>query len=502
MYKLLLVDDEASIRQLLRMTLEMDGFEVIEATDGLEALKVYEKELPDVVLLDVKLPLMNGIEVLERLRKINPDAEVIMISGHGDMEMAIDCLRREASNFLLKPVSDELLSLSIKRSLEKLNLKKRLRQYTYNLETLVREANIELERAYAFRENIIENCPDALICIRKGGEIILFNSAAEKLLGYSKKDVVGKMNIVDLYPPGLARIIMKNLRSNDYGGKGLLQKTEMSIVHRSGLQIPVYISAALLYEGGQETGSVGIFTDLTEKKKMENQLMRSRKLSSLGKLASGVAHEMNEPLSGILSRAGNLLRKYEADTETCSDLTAILRETNRLQGIVHNILDFSRETPPSMSNVVIQEILRRALEIVKLQARFDAIRLKAEFQTDLPTVWADANQIQRVFVNILMNAAEAINGPGALTIRIRSAGRFVEIDFEDSGPGISEDTLESIFDPFFTTKQSSQGSGVGMGLAVSYGIVKNHGGDILVTSQLNKGSTFTVRLPKATCQAS
>ena len=101
-----------------------------------------------------------------------------------------------------------------------------------------------------------------------------------------------------------------------------------------------------------------------------------------------------------------------------------------------------------------------------------------------------------------MNAAEAINGPGALTIRIRSAGRFVEIDFEDSGPGISEDTLESIFDPFFTTKQSSQGSGVGMGLAVSYGIVKNHGGDILVTSQLNKGSTFTVRLPKATCQAS
>lgn len=495
MTKILLVDDEAGIRHLLRMTLEMDGYEVLEATNGPEAVDIFAKQLPELALLDVKLPGMTGIEVLEQIRKLNPDVEVIMITGHGDMEMAIECLRREASNFLTKPVSEELLSLSIKRSLEKVSLKKKLRQYTHNLETLVREANIELERAYTFRENIIENSPDALVCIRKGGEIILFNSAAEKLLGHAKKDVIGKMNIVDLYPPGVAKTIMKDLRSNDFGGKGFLQKREVQILHKSGKQIPVYISAAFLFEGGLETGSVGIFTDLTEKKKMERQLIRSEKLSSLGKLAAGIAHEINQPLTGILTFASMLIKKFDNDVETCKDLGVIIRETNRVKGIVQNVLDFSRETPPTKTPVQIQKVVERALDIMTPQTSFSDINLKKEFQTDVPDVSVDANQMQQVIMNIVINAVEAMKGSGNLLIRTRRSGAYVEVEFQDSGPGIPEETLENIFDPFFTTKQTTEGIGMGLGLAISYGIVKNHGGDILVSSKDNTGSIFTIKLP-------
>ena len=495
MTKILLVDDEAGIRQLLRLTLEMDGFQVFEAGDGPQAIETYQKEMPELALLDVKLPGMSGIEVLERLRKINSDVEVIMITGHGDMEMAIECLRREASNFLIKPVSEELLSLSLKRCLEKLTLKKKLRQYTQNLETLVREANIELERAYTFRENIIENCPDALICIRKGGEIILFNSAAEKLLGYSKRDVLGKMNIVDLYPPGVAHQIMKYLRSEDYGGKGLLQKREMQILHKSGEPISVYISAALLYEGGQETGSVGIFTDLTKRKKMEKQLLRSAKFSSLGKLAGGIAHEIDQPLTKILASAHTLSHQFSADPGTAESLDQIIEETNKIKSIVKNVMDFSQENPPTKSSSRIHDIIQRALGIMTPQTRLAGITINTEFNPQVPDVSVDANQILQAVMNIVINAAEAMKGEGILTIRTNFVAPYVELEFEDTGPGIPEEKIENVFDPFFTTKQASEGSVMGLGLAITYGIVKNHGGDVTVSSPHGKGATFCVKLP-------
>ncbi len=258
--RILVVDDEESIRTMMRMTLELDGHEVYCAANGEEALEMFRRLQPPVVLLDVKLPGIDGLAVLQQIKRQAADTEIIVITGHGDMDMAIECLRNEAANFLTKPVSDDLLSLALKRSEERLALKQRVRQYTENLETLVREGNVALEQAYRFRENLIENSPDAIVSVRKGGDINIFNTAAERLLGYRKDEVLGKMNIVDLYPAGMAKQIMKDLRSNDYGGKGVLQKREMHLVSKDGTGIPVWLSASILYEGGREAGSVGIFT--------------------------------------------------------------------------------------------------------------------------------------------------------------------------------------------------------------------------------------------------
>jgi two-component system NtrC family sensor kinase len=495
MARILVVDDEESIRNLMRMTLELDGYEVSTAADGPTALDIFEKDNPEVVLLDVRLPGMSGIEILDRIKAINQDAEVIIITGHGDMDMAVECLRKQASNFLTKPVGEELLSLSLKGSLERVALKKKIRQYTRNLEILVREANVELERAYQFRENIIENSPDAIVCVRKGGDIIIFNSAAEKLLGYKKEEVIGKMSIVKVYPPGGAKQVMRQLRSDEFGGKGLLQKTEVAVLDKAGNEIPTYLSAAILYEDGREAGSVGIFTDLREHRKLEKQLLRSEKLSSLGKLSAGIAHEINQPLTGVLTFAHLLLRKFKDDEKTRKDLETIVRETTRIRGIVQGILDFARETPMQKKPRKIEEVLDQTLEIVVHQQRFFGITLEKNYDPSLPEVVVDSNLMEQVFMNIILNAVDALHGSGTLTVKTRRHNGWAEVEFSDSGTGMPEEILDKIFDPFFTTKDSTEGMGMGLGLAVSYGIVKNHNGDISVSSKEGQGTTFSIRLP-------
>ena len=495
MVKILLVDDEESIRNMMRMTLELDGYHVQSAHDGAAGLAAFQEWKPDIVLLDVRLPGMDGIQLLNRIRELDPETEVIMITGHGDMDLAVECLRKDASDFLTKPVSDELLGLSIKRSLGRKALKDKLKQYTRNLEVLVREANVELERAYRFRENIIENSPDALVCIRKGGDIVIFNSAAEKLLGYKKQEVMGKMNIVKLYPLGMAKHIMKLMRSDDFGGPGTLQKQQVKLIDKLGNEIPVSISAAILYDEGKEWGSVGVFTDVREKLKLEKQLLRSEKLSSLGKLSAGIAHEINQPLTGVLTFAHLLLRKFKEDDRTRKDLETIVRETTRIRGIVQGILDFARETRMQKEPRKIQEVLDQTLEIVVHQQRFFGITLLKEYDPTIPEVVVDSNLMEQVFMNIILNALDAMQGQGTLTVATGTKRGCVEVSFTDSGKGVPEEVIDKIFDPFFTTKDSTEGMGMGLGLAVSYGIVKSHGGDVIVSSKLDQGTTFTVRLP-------
>jgi two-component system, NtrC family, sensor kinase len=495
MTKILLVDDEESIRNMMRMTLELDGYQVAMAHDGPTGLAAFQEWSPDVVLLDVRLPGMDGTELLSRIRAVNSDTEVIVITGHGDMDMAVECLRKDASDFLTKPVSDELLGLSIKRSLERIALKNKLKQYTRNLEVLVREANVELERAYRFRENIIENSPDALVCVRKGGEIVIFNSAAEKLLGYKKQEVIGKMNIVKLYPSGMAKHIMKLMRSDDFGGPGTLQKQQSMLIDKMGNEIPVSISAAILYDEGKEWGSVGVFTDIREKLKMEKQLLRSEKLSSLGKLSAGIAHEINQPLTGVLTFAHLLLRKFRDDERTRKDLETIVRETTRIRGIVQGILDFARETRMQKKPRRIEQVLDQTLEMIVHQQRFFGISLEKQYDPTTAEVVVDANLMEQVFMNITLNAVDAMHGQGKLTVTTAMERNWVEVIFSDTGKGMPEEVLDKIFDPFFTTKESTEGTGMGLGLAVSYGIVKSHGGDIVVSSQPDQGTTFTIRLP-------
>jgi two-component system NtrC family sensor kinase len=228
-------------------------------------------------------------------------------------------------------------------------------------------------------------------------------------------------------------------------------------------------------------------------KKIHNQLFRSEKLASLGKLAAGVAHEINNPLTGVLTNASLLLDDFEKGDERREDVKVIVDETIRCREIVKRLLDFARQTKPQKILTNINTLIENIILLVKNQTSFRSITIEKDLEAKVPEIMADTDQIQQVFINLILNASEAMSEGGKLTIesRIGKNGDFIDIKFTDNGYGISEDDKQKIFDPFYTTKEN----GTGLGLSISYGIIERHGGTIDVESSVGTGTIFTLHLP-------
>lgn len=360
----------------------------------------------------------------------------------------------------------------------------------------------ELRKANDFLRNLIENSVDGIIAADMKGNIIIFNKSAERLLGYKAEEVINKVHITQLYPPGVAKEIMRRLRSPDYGGVGRLEPSQFTLLSKTGEEIPISISAAIIYENGKEMASFGIFTDLREKMRMEGelretqlQLLQSEKMASLGKLAAGVAHEINNPLGGILIFSKALLEDLPLNDPRREDLERICQEAMRCKEIVKGLLEFARQTSFKMEAIDLNRTLQQGVSLLENQALFHNIRIIKELDPHLPLIMANSSQLNQVFMNIILNAAEAMEGQGTLTIRTKLGPEknTVLIEFTDTGCGIKEEHLSRIFEPFFTTKEV--GKGTGLGLAMSYGIIEKHQGRIWVKSKEGEGSTFTIELP-------
>jgi len=231
--------------------------------------------------------------------------------------------------------------------------------------------------------------------------------------------------------------------------------------------------------------------------KMHAQLIQSEKLASLGKLSASIAHEINNPLGGILIYSHLLLEDTAKNSPYYENLKKIAQETSRCKDIVKGLLEFARPKEPEKSLVKINEILNKSLSIMDNQELFHNIRLKKMYASQLPKIVADSAQLQQVFMNIVLNAAEAMNGNGLLTLSssLNEKGSYIEVKFSDTGPGIKEEDRKRLFEPFFSTKIG--GKGTGLGLAISYSIIQKHHGSIEVKTEVGKGSTFIVRLPVA-----
>jgi len=246
------------------------------------------------------------------------------------------------------------------------------------------------------------------------------------------------------------------------------------------------------------------FNEMTQKlSEAQRQVYQSQKLAAVGQLAAGVAHEINNPLTGVLTYSSYLLKRAEDKPEFKDDLEVIVRETQRCRGIVKGLLDFARQSPPEKRAGDVNEIVERAIRIVQNQLAAHRVELRRELRADLPPVHVDMNQIQQVIVNLLLNANDAIGDDGGIIVvhtddnradggAVQTRPTQVEIRVSDSGCGIPAATLQKIFDPFFSTKGPR---GTGLGLAVAWGIVEKHNGRIEVDSAVGKGTTFRVRLP-------
>lgn len=361
----------------------------------------------------------------------------------------------------------------------------------------------ELREANEFFMNLIESSVDGIIAADMKGNIFIFNKGAEALTGYKAEEVIGKIHITQIYPPGIAKEVMRRLRSPEYGGVGKLLPTQFNVVNKFGEEIPIQISAALIYNpSGQEIASVGIFTDLRPRLAMEKklqethlQLVSSEKMASLGKLAAGIAHEINNPLGGILIYASLLMEDLPEDDPKRGDLARIVQEAGRCKDIVKSLLEFARQTEPKKEPTDINRAINDGLFFLVNQALFHNIQIVKNLDPFLPFVRGNSGQLKQVFMNIIVNAAEAMHGSGTLTITTSTSSdrKTVIIEFADTGEGIPEENLSRIFDPFFTTKDV--GKGTGLGLATSYGIVQDHGGTITVKSKVGVGTSFVIELP-------
>lgn len=359
-----------------------------------------------------------------------------------------------------------------------------------------------LQRSSALLRNLILSAVDGVIASDKTGKILIFNDAAAEICGYTVDEALHHLDIRDIYPGDGARKVMEKLRSEKYGGKGKLKSYQVDIQRKDGEANPVSLNAAIVCEGNREVATIGFFHDLRETLRMKEelektqiQLLQSEKMASLGKLAAGVAHQLNNPLGGITLFAKLILEEYELEEGARGDLNRILKDAQRCRDTVKELLEFARQTRQEMRPHDINRAISRTSFLLENQAIFQNIEIEKQLAASLPFVLADIQQLNHMFMNIILNAVEAMEGRGTLTLKtyLSSNKNRVTIEISDTGPGIPEDVLPQIFEPFFTTKKKGQGTGLGLSLV--YGIVENHGGSIMARSKPDEGATFVIELP-------
>jgi two-component system NtrC family sensor kinase len=312
------------------------------------------------------------------------------------------------------------------------------------------------------------------------------------MTGYSREELLGMPFFDVVHPQDRVESMERHRRK--MRGEAVPGLYELSLITKDGIEVPIELTSAYtVYQG--KAANVAYIRDITERKQMEQHLIITDRLASVGELASGIAHELNNPLTSVIGFSQLVLDK-EIPDDIKEDVRIISSEAQRAAGVVKNLLTFARKHAQVKELANINDIINKVLELRSYEQRVNNIRVETQFAADLPSVMADYFQLQQVFLNMVINAehfmVEAHN-KGTLTITTERVDRVVKAAFADDGPGIPEEDLGHVFDPFFTTKEV--GKGTGLGLSICHGIITEHGGQIYAASELGKGATFIVELP-------
>ncbi|MFP4193383.1 MAG: ATP-binding protein [Desulfobacterales bacterium] len=370
--------------------------------------------------------------------------------------------------------------------------------------TRVKQLESELSGIKELISNVVHSSASAIVAADRKGNIQLMNPAARELFKVGENEHFRIQRAEQLYPPGKAKEIMKMLRDENMGGKGKLSGVRTTIVAADGEEIPVELSAAIVYdEDDKESATMAIYNDLRKKleiekqlKEAQKQLAQSEKMASLGQLAAGVAHEINNPLTGILMYAGMILEHLDKDSPLRNDIEFIIEDANRCREIVKSLLAYSRRTDSKRSIIHINELVEQSFKLTRDQKIFRNIRIEKRFSDEMMLVNVDTNKLSQVIINLVINAADAMEGRGTLTVTTyrNKADQKIFLEISDTGCGIYDENISKIFDPFFSTKP--KGKSTGLGLSIAYGIIEEHGGHISVKDTGPEGTTFLVELPQ------
>ncbi len=499
MDKLLLIDDEPDILRVLSMSLKADGYTVVTAANGTDGVATFEKEKPDIVITDIKMPGMDGIEVLKKVKERNPDAEVIIITGHGDIENAIEALKHGASDFINKPVRDEALAIALIRAREKFDLKQQLKEYTTDLEKKVDAATRELRRRSNFQINLIRSSNDGIVATDKDLKIVIYNPTAKEIFGYSPAETINKMNASDLFPAELADDLESALKGKN-NIKSLAWR-EMSITCKNGQHIPVRSSSTILLEGDQPVGTVAFFQDLREIKRLEKELLNSERLAAVGQTVAGLAHGIKNILHGL--KGGSYLVDIGIQKDESEKLKKgwdmIKRNIGRTSSLVMDLLSYSKAREPEFEACLPNQIADDVCALVEDKARESNVKLVKDFDDSIGEVLMDPNSVHEILLNLMTNAVDAClfdentskNFRVALKT-IHEKDNVIQFEISDNGLGMDEAVVKKLFTSFFSTKGHR---GTGLGLMVTRKLIEEHNGSIDVSSEPGKGTTFIVRMP-------
>ena len=371
--------------------------------------------------------------------------------------------------------------------------------------TRVKQLESELSGIKEMISRVVHSSASAIVAADRKGNIQVMNQAARELFKVADRAPWMIQNAEELYPPGKAREIMRMLRDEGMGGgKGKLPGVTTSIVAADGEEIPVEMSAAIVYDDDdQESATMAIYNDLRKKlevekqlKEAQRQLAQSEKMASLGQLAAGVAHEINNPLTGILMYASMTMEQLSENSRLYRDIECIIEDANRCREIVKNLLTYSRSTDSRRSIIHANELVEQSFKLTRDQKIFRNIEIHRQFSDEMMLLNVDTNKLSQVIINLGINAADAMGKEGKLTVRTyRNKGaQKVYLEIADTGCGIAEENVSKIFDPFFSTKPRDKSTG--LGLSIAYGIVEEHGGRISVKQTGPEGTTFLLELPQ------
>ena len=359
-------------------------------------------------------------------------------------------------------------------------------------EKLQKEEEIKYLRSYL--DYTIEGIEDAVITVDFGKTILFWNRGAEKMFGIPAQEAKGK-KIWSLFHDQVIEELSTNLTEEKMIERNSSYNTEFKMKSQPGSFFPAILSVSLLKDnsGNPIIGYVFVIKDITEIKRLEQQLLHSEKLASLGSMISGITHELNNKLGPVLGYS-QLLKQAQLKEEELEMVNKIELSALGAKKVIGSLLGFSKQNKPELNLIDINNTIKKVISLLKYKFESSNLRLETDLQDEMSLTMADENQMEQVFLNILNNSIQAIeNKVGIISIRSFKKGETIFIQFTDNGLGIKEENLKRIFDPFFTTKQ--QGKGTGLGLSVCYGIIQNHNGKIYADSIEGEKTTFTIELP-------
>jgi PAS domain S-box-containing protein len=355
------------------------------------------------------------------------------------------------------------------------------------LYTTLEQKAFEVARLKDFSENIVESLNVGVLAVDLYGTVEAWNSRMEQLFQVSRADAVGQP-LAGLLPAELVQEI-----SNRGEAEQVTGIYKQRLMHQGRSMVLNVSITPLVSKAGERIGRLLLFDDVTQREQMEEQMSQTEKLTSLGLLAAGVAHEVNTPLAVISNYIQMLARQMPEGDPRQALIEKIVKQTFRASEIVNNLLNFSRTGPSALADVDVNRVVEETLSLVAHPLKTSQIQVVKQLTEGIPPVRGSANKLQQVFLNLFLNARDAMPTGGILEVRTAAHNGSVEIEVADTGNGIPRDHIHKIFDPFFTTKPG--GRGTGLGLSVSYGIIKEHAGKIDVRSAPGRGTSFHVEFP-------